>query len=277
MTSSIATDSLEVQQLEPVLEPGDDVPQQRDDVPLQDDATQKRIDGMFRNVVDSLGDMLNDITALEVNTMIVSEITGGKFIPESAYQNIYYCLTPQQTIPEVLRDRFRAKGIDRFLGNVRYANHVDRATAQQYWSLREKLQRDCHFIFNCADEKLPNPATDWGKMKTLLKNSRFLTSLRKLIELKATLGGEDVMCDIIYAQTIVQLDGDVINRFDKRLFKLPPEQKDLILHIHKEGVLSGEAQWRHLLSFVIDLVGSIGEKLGAVASGRQGLFQQNGR
>jgi len=246
-------------------------------------ATNTRIQGMFSNLVDSLADMLTDITALEVNTMIVSEITGGKFVPESAYLNIYYCLTPDQTIPDVLRSHFEERGItDPGTDGIRYKyGSFDRTLAEQYWKLREKLERDSRFIFDCdeACTHLPHPAgkEGWNKMEELLKNSRFLSSLRKVMELKSTLGDKKRTVDIIYAQTVMQLDGDVINRFDKRLFKLPPEQKDLILRIHQDGVLSGEEQWRELWRFAVDLVANIGEKLKKSNSGPKGLFQQNGR
>lgn len=42
------------------------------------------------NFSQSLGEAINDITALEVNTMIVAEITGKKFIPEETYQNVFF-------------------------------------------------------------------------------------------------------------------------------------------------------------------------------------------
>jgi hypothetical protein len=57
---------------------------------------------------------------------------------------------------------------------------------------------------------------------------------------------------MIYAQTVIQIDGDVINRYSQEIFDHP--QRDMILEIHREGVIAGEKQWRGLLEFIIGLV-----------------------
>ena len=101
-----------------------------------------------------------------------------------------------------------------------------------------------------------------------------MRSLRKQSELKAALDNRNkalqkkqeetpgfvesdvlakaVKTDMIYAQTVIQLDGDVINRYSQAIFDHP--HRDIILQIHREGVTSGEKQWRGLLEFVIGLV-----------------------
>lgn len=244
----------------------------------QPDDPQDQVQGMLGQVVKAMGEILQDITTLEVNTMIVTEITGGKFVPETAYQNIYYCLSPDQKIPAALQSRFRESGITRMLSGVEYGE-VSELLAQQYWDLRAKLERDYRFIFNRPSAQLPNPATHWDDVKSLFANARFLGSLRKSIELKSVLGRGVEMCDIIYAQTVVQLSGDVINRFDQRLFQLPDEQKGFILRVHQEGVMAGEEQWRELLAFSINLVTSIAEKLGGAVSSaaNRGIFSRNGK
>jgi len=79
-----------------------------------------------------------------------------------------------------------------------------------------------------------------------------------------------VKTDMIYAQTIIQLDGDIINRYSEEILDHP--QKDLILKIHKESVEAGERQWRGLLGFVVDVVQTALEKgasLGLLAFDRK--------
>ncbi len=95
-------------------------------------------------------------------------------------------------------------------------------------------------------------------LRRILDNSRFLRSLRKISELKAALDNND----LIYAQTVLQLDGDVINRYRRDLFE--QKHKDLIISIHHEGVSGGEKQWRGLLKFAVDLVKDIMASIGNV-------------
>jgi hypothetical protein len=108
----------------------------------------------------------------------------------------------------------------------------------------------------------------------VLHNCRFLRSLRKISELKAALDNrnkalqrqdeqlaydlepdtlnESVMTDLIYAQTVIQLDGDIINRYSQEIFDHP--HREVILQIHRDGVTASEKQWRGLLEFIISLV-----------------------
>lgn len=204
---------------------------------------QNQVDTFFT----SLGEVLNDITALEVNTMVVSEITGHKFNPQDAYAALYaipigdvndpYFSICKPEIPMEVRDR--------------------------YIDLRRKLRSAYdEYLMQAPDTEhfpdLPNPndPLDLPRLERLLSDSQFLRSLRKLRELRHLLGGSQAanqnIIDVIAAQTVIQLDGDVLNRFDQRL--LQDSNRDFLLNIHKQAVLSGEAQWRGLLKFMIDLL-----------------------
>jgi hypothetical protein len=114
------------------------------------------------------------------------------------------------------------------------------------------------------DDQDGNNQEDWiesfKEIQILLDNDRFVRTLRKMYELKAALDSSNVTStkiDIIYAQTVMQLDGDIITRYHKDLFDLPEEAKNLIISTHNQGVISGEKQWRGTLSFLINLVQSI--------------------
>ncbi len=64
----------------------------------EDEKLKKKFKDGLNDFSQSLLEVLNDITALEVNTMIVENITGTKFIAEEAYQNIYFCLNRYSNI-----------------------------------------------------------------------------------------------------------------------------------------------------------------------------------
>jgi len=248
-------------------------PSQQSQLAKQQEIFTPRLQRNLQGFLDSLSDVLVDITALEVNTMVVEQITGNKFIPWQAYRDIY----------PISLEYLVSRGI--------HASLRDR-----YLSLRKQLEieyclllidhnptalQDCPILTNPTlslddiETKLPNPldsgatAAEIKNIHDLLDNSRFLRSLRKIFELKAaldnrnrllndpsaTLNHSALPTDLIYAQTIIQLDGEIINRFDKQV--LENEHKDLLLKIHKDGVMAGEIQWRGLLRFVVNLAQSI--------------------
>jgi len=240
----------------------------------------------FNAFVESLGGVLIDITALEVNTMVVDRITGDKFIPWEAYRDIYPISTTyleQEGIHESLRDRYiqLRKSLE-----LEYTLLLSDPTSEFYDQavLDSASQQNNHILTAPAAEleqmeiRLPDPYSINTHQKALyikkiLNNSRFLRSLRKINELKNALDNRNkalqkkqdeqrhvtseaiekaVKTDIIYAQTVIQLDGDLINRYSEEILDHP--HRDMILQIHKEGVLSGEKQWRGLLEFIIGLV-----------------------
>lgn len=236
--------------------------------------------------LQSLGEVLIDITALEVNTMVVERITGEKFIPWETYRDIYSIsqdYLERQGIYESLRDRYieLRKNLE-----LEYTLLLSDPTSEFYDStVLNSAGQVGHILtdptveLNEIETRLPNPlgvnsSEEILKAQRLLHNSRFLRSLRKLSELKAALDNRNkallkkqhelpgsvqpdalnkaVTTDIIYAQTVMQLDGEVINRYSQEIFDHP--HRDVILHIHREGVTAGEKQWKGLLEFIIGLV-----------------------
>jgi hypothetical protein len=245
--------------------------------------------GLGRNLNDflqSLGEVLIDITALEVNTMVVERITGDKFIAWEAYRDIYPIsrqYLEQQEIHESLRDRYLElrKNLE-----LEYTLLLADPTSEFYDpTVLDSATQDKHILTDPTIElhelrtRLPNPInpTSSGEImmaQGVLHNCRFLRSLRKISELKAALDNrnkalqrqdeqlaydlepdtlnESVMTDLIYAQTVIQLDGDIINRYSQEIFDHP--HREVILQIHRDGVTASEKQWRGLLEFIISLV-----------------------
>ena len=218
--------------------------------------------------------------------MVVERITGDKFIAWEAYRDIYPIsqdYLEQHLIHESVRDRYieLRKNLE-----LEYTLLLTDPTSEFYdptvlTSSREDNQIlatptiELHEIQTRLPDPLsPNSPEEILKAQRLLNDSRFLRSLRKISELKAALDNRNkallkkqnelpanvksdvlqraVTTDMIYAQTVIQLDGDVINRYSQEIFDHP--HRDVILQIHRDGVTAGEKQWRGLLEFIIGLV-----------------------
>ncbi|MBE8969219.1 hypothetical protein IQ277_24250 [Nostocales cyanobacterium LEGE 12452] len=265
---------------------------------------QEQAKDLLEKVVSSVHELVDDITALEINTMVVEQITGAKFNAWQAYEEIY-------SIND--KDYFDSKGIP----NPDDLPEPEKTQAQElrkrYTSLFSQLEREYFYILleqgnetSEPDSRIiqyqerlkyqvehkenivptdeiyiklarpilpaPTPVTDreennlkslqqrWKEIEELLNNDKFIRTLRKMSELKAALNSGNITSvdiDIIYAQTVMQLDGDIISRYHKKLFQLPDGDRDLILKIHNEGVVAGEKQWRGTLDFLIGIVQNI--------------------
>jgi hypothetical protein len=245
--------------------------------------------GLGRNLdqfLQSLGDVLIDSTALEVNTMVVEQITGDKFIPWEAYRDIYpisQVYLEQRGIHESLRERYL--NLRKTL-ELEYALLLSDSSSEFYDpSVLDSATLDNQILTNPTLElhhiqtQLPDPIQPTNpeeilKAQRLLHDSRFVCKLRKMSELKAALDCRNkallrkqaqlpanikpevlqkaVTTDMIYAQTVLQLDGDVINRYAQEIVDHP--HRDVLLQIHRDGVTAGEKQWRGLLEFIIGLV-----------------------
>lgn len=260
---------------------------------------QNQARGLLNNLVSSVQTLVYDITALEVNTMVVDRINASKFNAWEAYQEIYSIHDP---------DYFEAKGIPE-------EGSQAQELRKRYKSLFNQLEREYFYLlleegsgfYNPQDERIkryrqrleyakkhqpnlveadrenlklaepilpaPTPVLDdedgnnqqdwirtFKEIQILLNNDKFGRTLRKMSELKAALDSSNVKStkiDIIYAQTVMQLDGDIITRYHKELFDLPEEAKNLIINTHNQGVISGEKQWRGTFSFLISLIQGI--------------------
>ncbi|NER89485.1 hypothetical protein [Moorena sp. SIO3A2] len=227
----------------------------------------------------SLGDVLIDITALEVNTMVVEEIKGDKFIPWETYRDIYPISADyleQQGIHQSLRDRYLELRKTLELEYTVLLSDPDSPlydpTVLEQARGGQEILTDPTLELHQINTRLPNPtktssSEEMLQAQQILKNNRFLRCLRKLSELKAALDSRNQALlktnsqqranvksinDLICAQTVIQLDGDVINRYAQEIVNHP--DRDLILHIHKQGVTASQQQWRGLLEFILGLV-----------------------
>lgn len=262
---------------------------------------QKQAKDLLEKLVSSVQVLVDDITALEVNTMVVEQITGAKFNAWQAYQGIYSIndkdyfdvkgipnpdnLTePEKTQAQELRKRYTSlfSQLEReyfyiLLEQSYESSEPDPRIIQYQERLKYEVEHKANIVqtdqvyIKLAQPILPAPAPvadqedndqkklrqRWQEIEDLLNNNKFLRTLRKMSELKAALDGGQITSldiDIIYAQTVMQLDGDIISRYHKKLFELPEGDRDLMLKIHNEGIVAGEKQWRGTLDFLISII-----------------------
>lgn len=223
--------------------------------------------------LQSLTDILSDITALEVSTIVVEEITPHKFIPRQVYRELYplsHSFLENIGIHDSLIDRYLQLHRNLLL---KYISLLAEPPSSLYTpELTEAVNESCQLLGNAANDpkespiQLPDPtdSREAEQLERLLSNANFLRCLRKLGELKAVLdqgnyrlqkkldpSAAAMLTEVIYARTVVQLDGDVLNSYNKKLFQHPQQQA--ILQIHQEGVTASQHHWQGLLEFVIDL------------------------
>jgi hypothetical protein len=65
----------------------------------------------------------------------------------------------------------------------------------------------------------------------------------------------DNIYDIISAQTLVQMDGDVINRFHKTLFT--SDEREFLLETHQKALNTGQANWKNLIDMIVQSINTL--------------------
>ena len=210
--------------------------------------------------VQSLREVLQDITVVEVNTMVVESITGDKFMPMDSYREIYTLTSSyleEKGVHPSLRERYL---------ELRRKLELEYALTQADLPENSSILTNRTVNLDTISHTLPDPTQAHKeavmKTKKLLRNSRFLRSLRKMRELKAALDNRNrallrndsktVLTDLIYAQTIIHFDGQILNRYTQEILDHP--HKDQIIAIHQGGVEAGTKQWRSLLGFIMDFI-----------------------
>ena len=264
---------------------------------------QEQAKDLLEKLVSSVHGLVDDITALEINTMVVEQITGAKFNAWQAYEEIYSINDkdyfdikgipnpddlpePKKTQAQELRERYTSlfSQLEReyfyiLLEQSNDTSEPDLRIIQYQQRLKYQVEHKANIV--PTDEEYiklarpilpaPTPVADqednqkslrqrWQEIEELLNNDKFIRTLRKMSELKAALNSGEITSvniDIIYAQTVMQLDGDIISRYHKKVFELPEVDRDLILKIHNEGIVAGEKQWRGTLDFLINIIQNI--------------------
>lgn len=248
----------------------------------------------LNNFRETLKQVLEEITSLEVNTMIVGRITMSSFDAKEFYlqliEDVMYkterglqdvkesllnrstelkkkgALLPQQNRAPMLPkeaqiiDEYRAEltSYNQDLENYKDAERafIDRQNATNSEDkLQFQAEQACYELLAKQALKLDIPKDkDTGE---LIIDGKALRNLRKLWEYEqSVLNG-----DRIYAQTKFFLDGDLTNRFIDDLFmpskskgKIDPQMVGLVFDLHRQGVENAQRQWSGLIETCVGLV-----------------------
>lgn len=243
---------------------------------------------------ETIKDVLEEITSLEVNTMIVGNIPMTKFDAKDFYRQLsdnikYKTEEGLQNVKESLLERstqLKQKGFSLPQQTSTPLLPKEAAVIEEYradltcYNQDLEVYKEAEFIFN----ERKNSLDQSEKAKFLLEESCYTELSRQLMKLDIKTDDDgDVIVDSpmiryfrklwefeqsvlngdrIYAQTKFQLDGDLTNRFVDDLFmpsksKIDPKMAQLIFDLHRQGVENAQKQWSGLIDTCVNLVKSL--------------------
>lgn len=219
--------------------------------------------------------LLENITAVEISTVIVEEIVDEIFIPWEAYQAIYYLCRDyleQSAINASLSDRYLQ--LRRQLELAYCLLLVDPSSQLYNRTLVKEIKGDLPILsqknpeWETIPSRLPEPIPStrqqtMSEVNQLLSDRQFVNILQQLNKRKIALDRRDRSLrnsshphninDSTYAQTSLQLDGKIINRYSQAI--LGRSDRDLLLHLHEQSTTAGEQQWHGLVKFMLSVIG----------------------
>ena len=226
-------------------------------------------------MMDSVGQVLRDITTLEVNTVVKSDMTARK-MPRPRYAMLevaekYFSYLSTLSLPvksklpeELFSHQQTFKAIEAFAHEAlevplsEHASEDDKYTYQHRRVILNRIERNCEEI--CAlveqvdahdvffDEK-KIAQTSKEKMRTLRPipfETNQIVRLRKVWEV----GTESVAM-----QTCIQIDGDVCTRLQPKYAK-NDELSTMIMTVHQQSVDVSFRMWKELMITVKEFFGT---------------------
>lgn len=218
--------------------------------------------------------LLENFTAVEISTVIVDEIVEEMFISWEVYQGIFALSRSsleQSAIDRSLFDRYLQ--LRRQLELAYCLLLVDPSSQLYNRTEAAEIRRDLPVLSQPNDRwellltRLPEPIPSdrhqtMSQVNELLQQPQFVNVLQQLNKHKVALDRRDRtlrsssrqnnITDTAYAQTSLQLDGKIINRYSQAI--LERSDRDLLLRLHKQSTTTGEQQWRGLIKFMLSLL-----------------------
>jgi hypothetical protein len=217
--------------------------------------------------------LLTNITTVEISTVIVDEIVDEIFIPWEVYQAIYQLsrtYLEQSAIDLSLWNRYLQ--LRRQLELVYCLLLIDASSGQYNRLLVAEIKRDLPILSQQnvdweniptrLPEPIPTSRNSMSQVNQLLKEPQFINVLQQLNKRKIALDRRDRVLrnsshqhnitDTTYAQTSLQLNGKIVNRYDQAI--LGRSDRNLLLQLHEQSTATGEQQWRGLVKFMLSLV-----------------------
>ena len=219
-------------------------------------------------------DALENITAVEISTTIVAEIVDEMFIPWEVYQALFFLSSSsleQSQVDVSLRSRYLQ--LRRQLELAYCLLLIDPNSSLYNRTLVKEIKRDLPVLTQQDSEwetlatRLPEPIPSsrhqtMSAVNKLLSDRSFSNILQQLSKRKTALdrreriiNSSDIPNDITdstYAQTSLQLDGKIINRYSQAI--LGRCDRELLLQLHQRSTTAGEQQWRGMIRFMLSLI-----------------------
>lgn len=229
---------------------------------------------------EALKDILQDITSLEVNTIIVKNISNQQFDARDFYEkllgHVYNCEEGLQDIKKSLlernndlkqkkepisdqeRDTYnqdletykKAENLFYSRKNSNDPYELDQITKSQEYYEHSEIKSIVKQVL-----KLHLPKDQEGK---IVPDAPMIRIFRKLWEVEQTV----IHSDRTYAQTRFQMDGDLTNRYVDDLFmpskgNFDAKTAELILKLHTQALENAQGQWSKLIDTCIGLITSL--------------------
>jgi hypothetical protein len=229
--------------------------------------------GSLNKFREAIKDVLEEITVLEVNTLIVSHIPITRFDAKDFYgdllENVMYKTEEGlQDIKRALLDRSKdlqklgsavaQSELDRYNRDLEIYKRAER-TLRDRQNSSDPQQKERFEIEQACYEELSQKVLQLNIPKDadgeVLPDAPLIRYFRKLWEFEQSiLNGE-----LIYAQTKFHLDGDLNNKFLDDLFvpaksNIDPKTAKLILDLHHHAVENAQKQWAGLITTCVNLV-----------------------
>jgi len=217
--------------------------------------------------------LLENITAVEISTAIVDEIVDEIFIPWEVYQAIYYLSRSHLShsgVHPTLWSRYLQLRRQLELAFCLLLLDTDSSLYNRH--LVEEVKRDLTILsqrngsWETIATRLPEPIPDrrqsMSKVNKLLQERQLINVLQQLNKQKIALDRRDRVLqnadrqhniiDTTYAQTSLQLNGKIVNRYSQAILECSDRQ--VLLQLHEQSTNTGEQQWRSLVKFMLSVI-----------------------
>ncbi len=217
----------------------------------------------------SVDSILDNVTTLKVDTIIVEEITEESYLPWEIYQDIYDISRTNLEEAEISGEL-----CDHYLNlrrqlELKYALRAINPNCAFYNpSEKDSIIKNLPILKSSTDrnwEKLPSllpspfvseKTKEDQLLSKVLTDKPLLRLLHQLGRNKANLDRNNTTPitnrDITYAQTVIHLDSQITNSYAQEILHHP--DKETILLLHQQGVEYAQKQWYKLLKFAINIV-----------------------
>lgn len=220
-----------------------------------------KLKGAYEDFKKTIRETLTDIVTLEVNSVLVSEISAGH--PKNDDDREYLCQTCESLITWFKKNETDKVVQQPLNGKILvFLKELDK----KFTSKKTPIKCDKALyaeIYKCRKEQYNNRSeyrryleylqdflvlyNTWCVNKELTSRDR--QQLRKLWELVDT--------KYIYAQTVMELDGDVVSSINEQLFREAGDNAEELMRFHSRNVEAGSNYRNGLIDTFVKIIRAI--------------------